>query len=88
MNMQQREVVLLVFREPVGIAVAADGEGEAAVGDETVGDDRAVIGDDDAGAIFDGFPRWRSRLRDRGNALKALDIAITTGSTVFSMAWS
>ena len=86
---QQREVVLLVLGDAIRIAKACDRDREAAIGDLAVGDDRAVLADDDAGAVFHGLARRRSRrLRAAGNALNALDIAITTGSTVFSVAWS
>ena len=84
---QQREIVLLVLGDAVGIAKASDRDREAAVGDLAVGDDRAVVADDDAGAVFDGLARRRpGRCAPAGNGLNALDIAITTGSTVFSVA--
>src|SRR5438046_247219 len=46
---QQREIVLLVLGDAIGIAKARDHDREAAVGDLAVGDDRAVVADDDAG---------------------------------------
>ena len=84
---QQREIVLLVVGDAIGIAKARNRDRQAAVGDLAVGNDRAVVTDDDAGAVFHGLARRRPRrLRGAGNALNALDIAITTGSTVFSVA--
>ena len=85
---QQREIMLLVLGDAVGIAEARNRDRDAAIGDLAVGDDRAVLADDDAGAVFDGLARRRAcGLRaGSGTALNALDIAITTGSTVFSMA--
>ena len=57
---QQREIVVLVLGDAIGIAEAADRDREAAVGDLAVGDDRAVLADDDAGAVFDGLARRRA----------------------------
>ena len=67
--MQQSEIVPLVLGEAISVAVAADRDGEAAVGDEPVGDDRAVIADDDTGAIFDRLARRRTGLRTRGERI-------------------
>ena len=57
---QQRQIMLLVLGDAVGIAVAGDRDRKAAVGDLAVGDDRAVVADDDAGAVFDGLARRRA----------------------------
>ena len=54
---QQRKVVLLVLGDAVGIAKARDRDRQAAVGDLAVGNDRAVVTDDDAGAVFHGLAR-------------------------------
>jgi hypothetical protein len=58
---QQREVVLLVLGDAVGIAKARDRDRQAAVGDLAVGNDRAVVTDNDAGAVFHGLARRRPR---------------------------
>ena len=79
--------MLLVLGDAIGIAKTGNRDREAAIGDLAVGNDRAVVADDNAGAIFDGFARRRAGVcAPVGNALNALDIAITTGSTVFSVA--
>ena len=85
---QQREIMLLVHGNTVGIAMAANRDGDTVVGHQAVGDDSAVLTDHDAGAVFDGLARRRARRSGRRSetALNALDIAITTGSTVFSVA--
>src|SRR5258707_3697580 len=54
--------MVLVLGDAVGIAVAGNRDRQAAVGDLTVGNDGAVIADDNAGAVFDGLA-WR-RPRD------------------------
>ena len=63
---QQREIVLLVLGDAIGIAEACDRDREAAIGDLAVGDDRAVLADDDAGAVFHGLARRWSRHLRRG----------------------
>src|SRR5438445_273012 len=64
-DMQQREVVLLVLGETLGTAVAGDRDRETAIGDKAIGDDRTVVADDDSGAVFDRLARRRSGLRSR-----------------------
>ena len=56
---QQREIVLLVLGDAIGIAMARNRDRDAAVGDLAVGNDRAVVTDDDAGAVFHGLARRR-----------------------------
>ncbi len=58
---QQREIMLLVLGDAIGIAEAGDRDREAAIGDLAVGDDGAVLADDDAGAVFHGLARRRAR---------------------------
>ena len=60
-NAQQREVVLLVLGDAIRIAKACDRDREAAIGDLAVGHDRAILADDDAGAVFHGLARRRAR---------------------------
>ena len=60
-NAQQREIVVLVLGDAIGIAVAGNRDREAAVGDLAVGNNRAVVADDNAGAVFDGLARRRPR---------------------------
>ena len=57
---QQREIVILVLGDAVGIAIARNRDRKAAIDDLAVGDDRAVFADDDAGAVFDGLARRRA----------------------------
>ena len=57
---QQREVMLLVLGDAIGIAEAGNRDREAAIGDLAVGNDRAVVADDNAGAVFDGLARRRA----------------------------
>ena len=52
--------MLLVLGDAIGIAKARDRDREAAVGDLAVGNDRAVVTDDNAGAVFHGLARRRS----------------------------
>ena len=79
--------MLLVLGDAIRIAEACNRDRDAAIGDLPVGDDGAVFADDDSGAystvLRGGGP---ATCATAGNALNALDIAITTGSTVFSVA--
>ena len=79
--------MVLVLGDAIGIAVAGNRDRQAAIGDLAVGDNGAVVADHDAGAVFDGLARRRPAIcAPDGNGLNALDIAITTGSTVPSVA--
>ena len=55
--------MLLVVGDNVRIAIAADVERQAAVGHFAVGDDHALVADDEAGAVIDFSFRRRSALR-------------------------
>lgn len=62
--------MLLVVGDKVGTAIAADRNRQAAIRDQAIGDDRAIVADDDAGAVFDGLPwRW-SRQRPRRKCIE------------------
>ena len=58
-NAQQREIVLLVLGDAIGVAKTRNRDREAAVGDLAVGNDRAVVTDDEAGAVFHRLARRR-----------------------------
>ena len=60
---QQRQIMILVLGDTIGIAERRNRNGDAAVGDLAVGHDRAILAHHDAGAVVDGLARRWCRCR-------------------------